>query len=398
MMSKHFLIKNLLTAFFLLVFLSCEKDSTSSKIGPLHLIEVTPTALNIEIDSTYQFSAIGRDADMNVITDLTFTWASRYSNVGTVDENGLFTALSSGTTFLTAKSGTIKSAQVAVSVYDPVFSIEILQDSLTLHIDSTAQFTAVGKDMNGDDITGLYFIWESENTNIATIDNDGVVTGVAVGNTNVIAKLREVESLPAVVVVKGTVTDIDGNVYNTVTIGVQVWMAENLKVTHYRNGDAIPNVTDNGQWSDLSTGVYCNYDNNESNVATYGRLYNWYAVEDSRNIAPEGWHVPSDTEWQTLVDYLGGASVAGVKMKETGTIHWNSPNTGATNESGFSALPGGYGFPGTYHGMGSDANFWSSTEYVSGSAWHRGLDYDSSEVDRDTRNKGCVYSVRCVRD
>lgn len=138
-----------------------------------------------------------------------------------------------------------------------------------------------------------------------------------------------------------TVTDYDGNVYQTVLIGDQCWMMENLKVTHYRNGDPIPHVTDGVTWGNLTSGAYCNYNNDEGNVATYGRLYNWYAVDDSRNIAPAGWHVPSDAEWQTLVDYLGGDAVAGGKMKEAGTTHWASPNTGATNESGFTALPGG---------------------------------------------------------
>jgi len=139
----------------------------------------------------------------------------------------------------------------------------------------------------------------------------------------------------------GTMTDIDGNVYETVTIGTQVWMAENLKVTHYRNGNTILHIIDWFSWFTL-TGAYCEYDNDVNNVAVYGRLYNWYAVNDSRYIAPVGWHVPSDAEWLTLVDYLGGDTVADGKMKEIGTTHWVSPNTGATNESGFSALPGGY--------------------------------------------------------
>jgi hypothetical protein len=119
----------------------------------------------------------------------------------------------------------------------------------------------------------------------------------------------------------GAVVDIDGNAYHTVTIGNQVWMVENLKVTHYRNGDAIPNVTDGTAWLDLTTGAYCEYDNDVNNVATYGRLYNWYSVNDSRNIAPAGCHVPSDDDWQTLVDYLGGDAVAGGKMKEIGSTH-----------------------------------------------------------------------------
>ncbi|MBU0713667.1 VCBS repeat-containing protein, partial [bacterium] len=198
----------------------------------------------------------------------------------------------------------------------------------------------------------------------------------------------------------GTVTDIDGNVYRTVKIGDQWWMAENLKVTHYRNGDPIPNITDNTQWSNLSTGAYCEYDNNPANIETYGRLYNWYAADDSRNIAPEGWHVPSDAEWQTLVDYLGGSSVAGGKMKETGTEYWNSPNTGATNESCFSALPGGYRTNlGIYEILGSYAGFWSSTEATELSSHIRYLFDSNSEVYRGTGydNQG-AFSVRCVRD
>ena len=197
----------------------------------------------------------------------------------------------------------------------------------------------------------------------------------------------------------GTVTDIDGNTYQTVKIGDQWWTAENLKVTHYRNGDAIPNVTDNTEWSNLTTGAYCNYDNDDNNADTYGSLYNWYAVNDRRNIAPEGWHVPSDAEWQILIDYLGGEGVAGGKMKATGTTIWNSPNTGATNESGFSALPGGYRHDDEgYYNMCYDTYFWSSSGSSSRDAWYRNLDYDYSGVYRNYDYKRYGFSVRCVRD
>jgi uncharacterized protein (TIGR02145 family) len=198
----------------------------------------------------------------------------------------------------------------------------------------------------------------------------------------------------------GTVIDIDGNIYQTVTIGTQVWMAENLKVTHYRNGDAIPNVTDDATWVGLTTGAYCNHNNDAKNVAIYGRLYNWYTVGDSRNIAPTGWHVPTDDEWQTLIDYLGGDAVAGAKMKEERTTHWCSFNIPATNQSGFSGLPGGgrrdYG---TYINIGDFGSFWSSTENNSSSAWYRTLDCSSSAVYRSNYfNKQAGFSVRCVKD
>jgi uncharacterized protein (TIGR02145 family) len=198
------------------------------------------------------------------------------------------------------------------------------------------------------------------------------------------------------VALAGTVTDIDGNVYQTVTIGTQEWMAENLKVTHYRNGDTIPNETDGTTWYGLTTGAWCEFNNSTSNGATYGKLYNWWATGNSRNIAPAGWHVPSDTEWQTLVDYLGGSTVAGGKLKEAGTTHWLSPNTGATNESGFSALPGGYRFS-NYYDMSVNAAFWSSAEGTSYSAWVRSLSYSVSGIGRSDYSKVFGFSVRCVR-
>jgi len=207
-----------------------------------------------------------------------------------------------------------------------------------------------------------------------------------------------------------TITDIDGNVYQTIEIGDQWWMMENLKVTHYRNGDPIPNVTEEGPWSGITTGAYCDYDNDPANAETYGRLYNWFAVNDSRNIAPEGWHVPSDVEWMQLELYLGMSQAEadatgwrgtgeGGKLKEAGTMHWNPPNTGATNESGFSALPAGsrYAF-GFYRNMGSYAAFWCSTEHYTHSAWDRILAWDNSQIGRDSHGGTFGLSVRCVRD
>ena len=198
----------------------------------------------------------------------------------------------------------------------------------------------------------------------------------------------------------GTVTDIDGNHYLTLKIGDQWWMMENLEVTHYRNGDPIPNVTNAGEWAGLSTGAYCNYDNDTSNVPVYGRLYNWYAVVDSRNIVPEGWHVPSDAEWQTLVDYLGGGTVAGGKMKEVGTVLWVPPNTGATNESFFGGIPGGFcSYLGMFSGIGYQADFWSCTEGDPDLfGWYRELFYYYSEVLRSITNKESGLSIRCVKD
>jgi len=194
-----------------------------------------------------------------------------------------------------------------------------------------------------------------------------------------------------------TVTDIDGNVYHFITIGTQVWMVENLKVTHYRNGDLIPNVTDNTAWSNLVTGAYCDYNNGPGISTTYGKLYNWYAVNDSRNIAPSGWHVPTDAEWTTLTTYWGGESIAGGKLKEVGTTHWQSPNTGATNESGFTALPGGW-HSDDFYGIGETCRWWSSTAGGNG-GWERIIDNYSAEVERSSYASSTLgLSVRCVKD
>ncbi len=198
---------------------------------------------------------------------------------------------------------------------------------------------------------------------------------------------------------QGTVTDIDGNLYQTIKIGDQWWMAENLKVIHYRNGDPIPNVTSNVLWPGLNAGAYCNYDNNLGYVSTFGRLYNWYAAVDSRNIAPTGWHLPTDAEWQTLIDFLNGESVAGGKLKETGTIHWASPNAGATNESGFWALPAGYRrYDGVFDGLSYYTFFWSATESDAYFAWYRGLGYNDYGVFHLNDYKQLGFSVRCVKD
>lgn len=199
----------------------------------------------------------------------------------------------------------------------------------------------------------------------------------------------------------GTVTDIDGNEYQTVIIGTQIWMAENLKVIHYRNGDAIPNIADNTTWAGLSNGAYCDPNNDENNVATYGRIYNRYTVDDSRGLVPAGWRVPTDDEWLELKDFLGGWNVAGGKLKETGTAYWKDPNTGATNETGFTALPAGYRwFNGTFTEIGTEVYFWGGGINQSGYFNPAYLEYDDSRFHfggGDFRSTD-GFSVRCIKD
>ncbi len=207
-----------------------------------------------------------------------------------------------------------------------------------------------------------------------------------------------------------TVTDIDGNTYTTVKIGDQCWMVENLKVTHYRNGDPIDHVTAGATWGGLTTGAYCEYNNDPANVPIYGRLYNWAAADDPRGLAPNGWHVPTDAEWKQLEMSLGMSpaeadgtewrgTTEGGKLKEAGTVHWTSPNNGATNESGFTALPGGYRDDnGNFGYLNVGAYFWASTDYSSGNAWFRYLGNFTSMVGRYYIYEQLGFSVRCVRD
>ena len=198
------------------------------------------------------------------------------------------------------------------------------------------------------------------------------------------------------------ITDAENNTYKTVTIGTQTWMAENLKVSKYSDGTTIPNITDDTQWSNLTTGAWSYYNNDVANNAKYGKLYNWYAVSKTtngnKNVCPTGWHVPTYAEWTVLTDYLGGESVAGGKMKEVGTTSWNSPNTDATNTSLFSALPGGLRSDGDYGGIGSDGFWWSSSVDNGGIAITRRLNDGSGNAMSYYGFKFYGLSVRCLRD
>jgi uncharacterized protein (TIGR02145 family) len=199
------------------------------------------------------------------------------------------------------------------------------------------------------------------------------------------------------------VLDSDGNFYHTVTIGTQVWMVENLKTTKYRNGDSILNITDSIKFEESKVGTYKMYNNDKKIANTYGNLYNWNAVNDKRNIAPEGWHVPTCIEWYTLINYLGGDDIAAEKLMESGSIHWKKDyqqNVG-TNETGFTALPAG-GSGGKYGdvNLGEDALWWSSTEESSWGACFYFIDNDRKGISRssymDGRQMG--LSVRCIKD
>jgi uncharacterized protein (TIGR02145 family) len=186
-------------------------------------------------------------------------------------------------------------------------------------------------------------------------------------------------------------------VENDIIIGTQTWAGCNLNVSTYRNGDLIPEVTDQTTWSGLTTGAWCYYNNDSSNGIIYGKLYNWYAVNDPRGLAPLGYHVPSDTEWTTLTTYLGGLTIAGGSMKETGLCHWLSPNTSATNSSNFTGLPGGYRDKDAFYAINGVGNWWSSSE-IGITGWYRFLNSSLGSVGRNNNNKLNGFSVRLIKD
>jgi len=195
-----------------------------------------------------------------------------------------------------------------------------------------------------------------------------------------------------------TVTDINGNVYTTVKIGSQVWMTENLKVTRYRNGDVIDSASDNDKWSYFIKGAWCNFRNISHNDSVYGKLYNWYAVNDKRGLCPKGWHVSTNEDWTKLISITGGRNVSAGSLKSLSSL-WDTPNGGATNATGFSAIPGGVrNFYGRFYSVGTFAFFWTSTTANKGTAHYYRLSCYEPKIIADDVLFGTGFSCRCVKD
>ena len=259
--------------------------------------------------------------------------------------------------------------------------------------------------------TGVYAVVGTTATDINTYSDNGLTSNTtytyrvysynAGGNSPTYS--NEINLLTD----SGTSVDYDGNTYQLVAIGTQIWTKSNLNVSKYRDGTPIPQVTDLTAWASLTTGAWCYNNNTTANGTTYGKLYNWYAVAGihdndpntpNKTLAPTGSHMPSDAEWTTLTNYLGGESIAGGKMKSTGTTLWVSPNTGATNESGFTGLPGGERTNnGSFGPIGYSCILWSSSESSTSSSWVRILD-SSTMVSRINYLKAGGFSVRCIKD
>ncbi len=294
-------------------------------------------------------------------------------------------------------------------------------DHRSADMETTFTFDASGCSDDQDDTAALQVRWDWENdgsfdTNYSTTksathqfsseDNYTVLLEVmdSGGLTDTTSKQVTVSASMDT----STVIDIEGNVYKTVKIGDQWWMAENLKVTHYQNGDEIPNLTEDTDWANDSTGGYCAYENNETLVGDYGYLYNYRIIDDVRGIAPEGWRIPTDEDWKELEQTLGMSQEEadasgkrgtdeGGRLKDSGLQHWTYPNTGATNSSGFTALPGSYRFiNGIFFTLGEEGYFWTSTDATSESAYYRRLHHDDSEIYRLHISNKSGLSIRCI--
>lgn len=409
---------------------SCKKNITSSQnTAPTASFTVDPSSGTIA--TIFNFDASGCTDGEDPTSDLQVRWD--WENDGTYDTDfsttkttthqyatiGTYTVVlevkdSEGLTQTTTKSVSLSNtAPTASFTVDPTSGTTI----------TTFTFDASNSGDIEDESTELQVRWDWDNdgtydtdfSTTKTATHQYTIEGIYTVNLEVQDTDGLTQSLTAQITVTtyivqytGTVTDIDGNIYNTIQIGNQLWMAENLKVTQYRNGESIPNITDDNEWTNLSSGAFCNYNNDENYVSTYGRLYNWYVIGDPRGIAPEGWHVPSDDEWKELEMYLGMSQMEadiigwnrgtdeGVKLKSTNG--WYDEGNG-TNESGFSALPsrmreywGEYGLNENFR-----AHFWTST-VEDNNAWLRVLSHHRDDVFRNSDNMGYGFSIRCIRD
>lgn len=332
----------------------------------------------------------------------TLSWFSASTGGTALSTGNSFTTPSISVTttyYIQASNGTCTAPRVAINATvanQPVLSAITGPDAV--QVGNSIQLTQ----------TNTTGIWSSGNETVATVSQTGVVTGMASGSATITYSATN-SPCPTVSVNKTiqvtvpspcpgtpTVTDIDGNVYNTIQIGNQCWTKENLKVTKYADNTAIPSVTLAADWSNLTSGAWCNYNNNSQFNATYGKLYNWYAVTNSKGVCPAGWHIPDQNEISTAATFLGGSALAGGKMKST-TL-WTAPNTGATNSSGFSALAGGQRqSTGTFSGQGTEAGFWTVSN-GEGGALRFSMTNDTEALTVAGVSQNAGQAIRCVKD
>ena len=425
-----------LTAILLIGLYSCKKNPDAGSNPPAAAIPVlASTAITIITQYTAQSGGNVTSDAGHTVTARGICWSTTSNptttNSKTIDGSGtgsftsLLTVLTASTTYYirayaTNSAGTAYGNEINFTTLPATTLPAITTTAISLVTQTTAQSGGNITSDGGASITARGVCWSA--TTGPTTANSKTTEGTGVGSftsfltgmaASTIYYLRAYAANSAGTaygneiifttqpVSANTVTDIDGNVYNTITIGTQVWMSENLKTTHYRNGDAIPTGLIDAAWFATGSGAYAIYGNNTSNYAVYGKLYNWFAVVDTRNLAPAGWHVPTFPETVTLTSFLGGLSNSGGTLKEAGLTHWNSPNTGATNSSGFTGLPGGNRSDiGAYNFIGFGGYWWTTEQDFPGSvtAEARGLFANSIETAQISGSKNYGLSVRCIKD
>jgi uncharacterized protein (TIGR02145 family) len=354
-----------------------------------------------------------------------FTYSSGNTGIVTISGSTV-TIVGAGTTIITAtQSATSSYASGSITANITVNALLPALSTTSITNTSATATTSGGNITNdGGAIISMRGLCWSTSQNATTSDSktlagtgSGVFTSSITGlaaNTTYYVRAYAINSAGTsygneliIRTSTGSVTDIDGNSYFTVTIGTQVWFRENLKTTKYNDGTSIPLVTDITSWASLSGPAYC-WNNNDPAAykATYGALYNWFALDvltnGNKNVCPTGWHVSSDADWTTLTTFLGGENIAAGKLKEEGIINWYWPNTSATNESGFTALPGGYrSYNVSYNSQTMVGFWWTSTESSSTEGWYRDMNYTNSVVRRGGgvgTSKKNGLSIRCVKN
>lgn len=417
--SKNWISRLAITGMLLMLVSNCKKDN-NEQIPVLSTVEIS------EIKSTTSTSGGNITSDGGAaITGRGVCWSTNHnptiSNERTEDgsEAGSFTSnitgLTAGTTYFVRayannSVGTAYGNEISFTTLStPILSTSTVTEILLTTATSGGSVSSDG----GAAVTGRGVCW-SINHN-PTISNERTEDGSGTGSfTSNITGLTQsslyyvrayaTNSIGTaygneITFKASTAIDIDGNLYNIIGIGDQIWMKENLKTTKYSDGTLIPNITNDLEWKNLSSGAYSWYNQDISYKNDYGALYNSYAVLDSRKLCPSGWHVPTDAELTILTDYLNGETIAGGKLKEAGTTHWLSPNTGAENSSNFLALPGSNrDYNGTFANIGKVGYWWSSSQADIYTLWGRSMYYNNSSIYRAPFDKNFGFSVRCIKD
>jgi uncharacterized protein (TIGR02145 family) len=413
-----------LSAGILQIMDSCKKEKTLTLpvLSTVIVSGITQTGAvsGGNITSDGGASVTDRGVCWSASTNPAVTGTHTTDGTGTGSFASNLTGLSSGTTYYvrayaTNSVGTAYGNEVSFATNPPVLATLTTTAPSSITATTTVSGGEITSDGNGT-ITARGVCWGTVTdptvTDSHTTDGTGTgsftsnLTGLSAATTYYVRAYATNSAGTAYgnqVSFNTMLVDIDGNLYKIVTIGAQVWMAENLKTTKFNNNTAIPLVTDNTAWSNLATPGYCWYNNEITNKDIYGAIYNWYTAYDI-NLCPTGWHAPTDAEWHQLILFIDpGATltitesqVAGGKLKESGTTHWQTPNTGATDETGFTALPGGdRDINGAYNRVGTSGKWWCSDNTT---ARYRDLEFNVADVLRVSSNGKNGYSVRCIKN